>query len=204
MSKAFAVVLAQRFSPLNFSAVPGFPHPVPHMSEWGDFLPIFRERKEDNPAQHLIKFHQCMDQLDLYHEDVLMKMFMHSLDGDACQWYFSLPHSSISSLREFHSTFNEHYKRYFSAEFLFENCCEEFEKNIQHTIGISSDCKAEIDVFVEEIKEKSYHSFPSFPVLKADFVDCSYDEEISSNAIDVPNFSYPCNKMSLKIIPMMR
>jgi hypothetical protein len=47
-----------------------------------------------------------------------------------------------------------------------------------------SDCKAEIDVSVEEIKEKSYHSFPSFPVLKADFVDCSYDEKISSNAVD--------------------
>jgi hypothetical protein len=109
---------------------------------------------------------------------------MHSLDGDARQWYFSLPHSSISSLREFHSAFKEHYKRYFSAEFLFENCCEEFEKNIQHTVGISSDCKAEIDVSVEEIKEKSYHSFPSFPVLKEDFVDCSCDEEIGSNAVD--------------------
>jgi hypothetical protein len=111
LSKAFVVFLSWRFSPLNFSAVLGFPHPVPHMSEWEDFLPIFRERKEDNPAQHLIKFHQCMDQLDLYHEDVLMKMSMHSLDGDACQWYFSLPHSIISSLREFHSTFKENYKR---------------------------------------------------------------------------------------------
>jgi hypothetical protein len=65
MSKAFVVVLAQRLSPLNFFAVPSFPHPVPHMSEWEDFLPIFREGMDDNPAQHLIEFHQCMDQLDL-------------------------------------------------------------------------------------------------------------------------------------------
>jgi hypothetical protein len=61
-------VLAWRFAPLNFSAVPGFPHLVPHISEWGYFLPIFRERKEDNPAQHLIMFHQCMEQLDIHHE----------------------------------------------------------------------------------------------------------------------------------------
>jgi hypothetical protein len=91
----------------------GIPNPVPHMSEWGYFLPVFRERIEDNLAQHLFKFHQCMDQLDFYHEDVLMKILMHSLDGDAHQWYFSLPHSSISSLKKFHSTFKKHYKGIF-------------------------------------------------------------------------------------------
>jgi hypothetical protein len=106
-----------------------------------------------------------------------------SLDGDARQWYFSLPHSSISSLKEFHSVFKEHYKRYFSIEFLFENCCEEFEKDIQHTVSVSSYYKAEIDVSVEEIKENSYLSFPSFPLLKVDFVGCSYDEENGNNAV---------------------
>jgi hypothetical protein len=69
MSKVFSALLARRFAPLNFSSVPGFPHPVPNMSEWGDFLPIFKESKEDNPAEHLIKFHECMDLLDLQHEE---------------------------------------------------------------------------------------------------------------------------------------
>jgi len=50
MSKAFDVVLARRFSFVNFSVVPGFPHLVPHISEWGYFMHVFRERKEDNPA----------------------------------------------------------------------------------------------------------------------------------------------------------
>ena len=63
---------------------------------------------------------------NLQHEDVRMKMFMHSLDGDARKWHFSLP-PSISSLKEFHRVFNEHCKRHFSDEFLFENCCEEYE-----------------------------------------------------------------------------
>ena len=76
MSKVFAALLAQRFAPLDFSSVPGFPHPVPNMSEWGDFLPIFKERKEDNPAEHLLKFHECMELLNLQHEDVRMKMFV--------------------------------------------------------------------------------------------------------------------------------
>ena len=120
-------IVAQRFAPLDFSTVPGFPHPVPSMTEWGDFLPIFRERGEDNPANHLIKFHECMNLLDLQHEDVRMKMFMYSLDGDAREWYFSLLPSNISSLKDFHTVFHEHCKRYFSNELLFKKCCEEYE-----------------------------------------------------------------------------
>jgi hypothetical protein len=45
MSKAFAALLARRFAPLNFSAVPGFPHPVPLMDIWGDFLPSSEKGK---------------------------------------------------------------------------------------------------------------------------------------------------------------
>ena len=76
-------MVAQRFAPLNFSDIPGFPNTVPTMDIWGDCLPRFRENKEDNPSDHLIKFHQCMVQLNIQHEDVLMKMFMYSLERDA-------------------------------------------------------------------------------------------------------------------------
>jgi hypothetical protein len=44
-------ILARRFSPFNFSIVPGFPNVVPTVDEWVDFFPIFKEHKEDNPAQ---------------------------------------------------------------------------------------------------------------------------------------------------------
>jgi hypothetical protein len=37
----------------------------------------------------------------IHHEDVLLKMFMFSLAGDAREWYFSLPPASISSLGNF-------------------------------------------------------------------------------------------------------
>jgi hypothetical protein len=58
MSKGFSALLARRFAPLYFSSVLGFPHPVPNMSEWGDFMPIFKESKEDNPPEHLLNFHE--------------------------------------------------------------------------------------------------------------------------------------------------
>ena len=84
-------ILARRFAPFNFSDVPGFPNPVPTMDVWGDCLPWFRERKEDNPSDHLIIFHQYMVQLNIQHEDVPMKMFMYSLEQDARKWYFLFP-----------------------------------------------------------------------------------------------------------------
>lgn len=76
-------ILAQRFAPLDFFVVPFFMNVVPIVDEWGDFLPRFRERRYDNLANHLLKFHKVMHQLNIHHEDVLMKMFMYSLEGDA-------------------------------------------------------------------------------------------------------------------------
>jgi len=49
-------ILARRFSPLNFSAVPGFPNHVPTFIECADFLPMFHGHEGDDPAQHLIDF----------------------------------------------------------------------------------------------------------------------------------------------------
>ena len=63
-------ILAQRFAPFNFSDIPSFPNPVPTMDVWGDFLSRFRESKEENPSNHLIRFHHCMVQLNIQHEDV--------------------------------------------------------------------------------------------------------------------------------------
>jgi hypothetical protein len=76
-------ILAWRFAPFNFSAIPGFPNHVPSFLECADFLPLFCGDEGDNPAQHLIDFHQCIDRLNFYHEDDLMKVFLYSLHGDA-------------------------------------------------------------------------------------------------------------------------
>ena len=72
-------ILAQRFSPFNFLIVPSFPNFVPTVDEWVDFFPIFKEHKDDNPAQHLREFHELMHQWEIHHEDVFLKKFMFSL-----------------------------------------------------------------------------------------------------------------------------
>jgi hypothetical protein len=92
---AMKAILSKRFSPLNFSTIDDYPHHVPLIDEWQDLLPRFYEGEDDNLVEHVQEFHALMQQLDIHHEDILMKMFMYSLDGDARKWYFSLPPSNI-------------------------------------------------------------------------------------------------------------
>jgi hypothetical protein len=158
---AMEALLARRFAPLNFLVVPSFPNPTPSFSGCPDFLPIFSGNDEDNPAQHLIKFHQCIDQLDVYHEDDIMKMFVYSLEGDARQWYQSLPISSISSLKDFHVAFHSYCKRIYPVERLFEHCCEGYVLYTQNFVDCSSSSADEGDDNIEEEEEDSLSAISS-------------------------------------------
>jgi hypothetical protein len=176
-------ILARRFAPFNFSVVSGFPNVVPTMDEWGDFLPIFREHKEDNPAQHLREFHELMHQWEIHHEDVLMKMFVFSLDGDAREWYRSLPPASISSLEEFHAAFNKHCQRYYSSELICHNCCEEYRDGVRDIVVLESyeeRCEDEGHP-PEELMELVKSLSARMEKLEADRACCSYEE-----AEDIP------------------
>jgi hypothetical protein len=177
-------ILARRFSPFNFSSVPGFPNVVPTMDEWGDFLPIFRERKEDNPAEHLREFHELMHQWEIHHEDVLLNMFMFSLAGDAREWYHSLPPASISSLGEFHAAFNRHCQKFYSSKLICHNCCEEYKDCVQGMTVSNESCENE-SYEDESCEEEGYTSdelvklvqalSAKIEKLEADRACCSYE-----------------------------
>jgi hypothetical protein len=113
------------------------------MDEWSDYFPIFRGYVEDNPAQHIGVFHELVHKWDIHREDVLLKMFMFSLAGDACEWYHSLPPTSISSLREFLAAFSRHCQRHYPSELIFHNCCEEYEVHDQDVVVSYEICEDE-------------------------------------------------------------
>jgi len=138
-------ILARRFAPFNFSAIPGFPNVVPSLDEWGDYLPIFGKGEEDNPAQHLIEFHELMHQWEIHHEDVLLKMFMFSLVGDARKWYHSLPPATISSLSDFHAAFTTYCQRLYPPELICHNCCEGYHNSIQEKVVSDESCGEDLD-----------------------------------------------------------
>jgi hypothetical protein len=70
----------------------------------------------------------------IIHEDVKIKLFKYSLEGIALDWCRSLPASSIHSLASFHYAFHLFCKDEFPAESLFEDCCDEFEKQVQQEV----------------------------------------------------------------------
>jgi hypothetical protein len=120
-------ILAKRYAFCDFSDIAGFPHPVPTINEWGDYLPRFRGSKYDHPGEHLFNFHECMLEHGFVHEDVLIKLFKFSLEGNAREWCQSLPAVSIHSLKDFHVAFNSYYEKIYSADLLFPECCHEEE-----------------------------------------------------------------------------
>jgi hypothetical protein len=62
-------ILAKRYAFCDFSDIVGFPHPVPTIIEWDDYLPRFRGSKDDHPGEHLFNFHKCMLEHGFVHED---------------------------------------------------------------------------------------------------------------------------------------
>jgi hypothetical protein len=116
-------IIAQRYAFCYFSNIVGFPHLVPTIVEWDDYLPRFIGRRHDHPHEHLLNFHKCMLERDLVHKDVLIKMFRLYLEEHAHEWCQSLPATSIHSLKEFHVAFKQ---RYF-FDLPYEICCHEFD-----------------------------------------------------------------------------
>jgi hypothetical protein len=110
---------------------------------------------DGNPTQHLFEFHKLVDKLNVHHEDVLMNLFMFSLERDARLWYKSLPHSSIPSLKYFHTIFHQHCKRIYSAKILFEYCCNiEFIRPKDQTNPLEEE---EETVEISQVDEDDQH-----------------------------------------------
>jgi hypothetical protein len=91
-----------------------------------------------------------MHQLGIHHEDVLMNIVMYSLEGDAREWYRSLPPVSISSLEQFHEVFNMHCQKFNSSELICHSCCEEYKDCVHDIADAYVGCEVEEDALDEE------------------------------------------------------
>ena len=120
-------ILAQMYAFCDFSKIVNFPNPVPCRYEWEGFLPRFRGEDWEVPAEFLLDFHECMLKLKVIHEYVMIKLFRYSLEGKSCDWCRSLMVSSVNSLKCFHTSFHSLCKEKFSDDFLYPECCHEFD-----------------------------------------------------------------------------
>ena len=56
------------------------------------------------------------------HEYYLMKMFMARLEGNTWSWCEGLPSECLYSLKDFHTTFYEHFKEQYPSLSLVQDC----------------------------------------------------------------------------------
>ena len=117
-------ILAQRYAFCDFSNISVFSNPVPDRSEWEGFLPRFRGEDWEMPTEFLLDFCECMLKLKVIHEDVLIKLFTYSLDGAAHDWCRSL---SFFFTKKFSCYLHLFSKEEFSVDFLYQECCYEFD-----------------------------------------------------------------------------
>jgi hypothetical protein len=98
--------------PLCFNGIHGFSNVIP--SDVRNFLPKFNGNHENSASHHVELFTNLMGDYEIAHEDVHMKLFVQTLEGDARDWFFFLPACSISSCRQLHSTFMEQFREWVS------------------------------------------------------------------------------------------
>jgi hypothetical protein len=119
-----------------------------------------------------------IQQLDIQHECIHMNLFMYSLLGDACIWYHSLDLSNISSLEEFHASFNIHCQKFYSSELICHIVCEDYKKCVQDIDDSYEGCENDEDTLDEE----SIFSLPCSSAYDENCVCCpsKVSEEIES------------------------
>ena len=95
--------MGEYFSSLDISQIAGQPHNLPDKAM--DKLSMFTSTDAINASLHLKKFSRCIsafiNDLAHKHEDVYMKLFSLSLEGDAGEWFNNFPNNSFATLATF-------------------------------------------------------------------------------------------------------
>lgn len=91
---------------MNFSQIIGYPHDL-HDKSYKRF-PKFNGEGVVTTKDHLLEFWtMCIELKVNYLEDVMMRLFVSMLEGNASKWYTILPNNSMFGYDELESTFLE-------------------------------------------------------------------------------------------------
>jgi hypothetical protein len=98
---AFQIKIRNKlFKPLR---LPCHLNPYPHDSF--EYLPRFSGEDHVTAERHIEAFENFIDQFEIVHEDVVMRLFSHSLSGDVVVWFRCLEAGSIGSWTELYHAF---------------------------------------------------------------------------------------------------
>jgi hypothetical protein len=97
------------FSPLDFSAINGYPHALPEKAT--EKLPSFQGNNAISAKAHIKAFSLCINKwcsgATHNHEDVKMKLFALSFEEDAYDWFSGLDDNKYATIKDLIEAFTE-------------------------------------------------------------------------------------------------
>jgi hypothetical protein len=98
-------IVAARYAPLVL------PHPLNALPAGGYLkqLPKFTGEGDITAEEHLAAFYSYADNYVIVNEDVWMRIFVHSLDGEARKWFRALAPGSIDGIEALDDAFLRHW-----------------------------------------------------------------------------------------------
>jgi hypothetical protein len=94
-------------SPCNFANIQGYPHLVP--DKVVEKLPASQGNNDVSARSHIVNFNMCILKWCNGHdyEDVKMKPFVYSLEGEVLEWFMEHDDNKFSTLATIQKSFNE-------------------------------------------------------------------------------------------------
>jgi hypothetical protein len=84
-------------------SIPGTSNPLPKHPK--KFLPKYDLDDGVLPEYHIKQFMISLNLMNVEHEDVVSRLFLHTLKGKASKWFFNLAPRSVTSWQQFEETF---------------------------------------------------------------------------------------------------
>jgi hypothetical protein len=94
--------VAARHGPL---ALPGIIKYMP--DNYLKLMPKYNAEKKGTAEEHLDAFQNFTDNLNVEHEDVYMRIFVQTLDGDVRKWFINLGNATLDSWEALEASFLE-------------------------------------------------------------------------------------------------
>jgi hypothetical protein len=94
-------IVATRYAPL---VLPQLMNALP-AGDYLKYMPKFTGEEDITAEEHLVAFYSYADNLNIEHEDVWMRVFVQSLDGEARKWFRGLTLGSIAGIEALDDVF---------------------------------------------------------------------------------------------------
>jgi hypothetical protein len=111
-------ILANRYAPLVL------PNPLSAMptGDYQKYMPKFIGAGEYTAEEHIEVFYAYAENINISEEDVWTRVFVQSLDGQACKWFKELPANSITGIEQLDEAFLKYWGErrdllYYMSEF---------------------------------------------------------------------------------------